>query len=168
MDDELLLPEDTEYSFQRYFLKQRQIKRSYEELVVFPQSSRKTTEQVEWERHRFPKPQRTRRKWRMIKKENIWWAERSARTRQSHVSGTTHTYDSTHIPKHTHTHTKTFIHACTLQTLPAPELANKQKKKKKKKKKIPPHTHTHKHTYNHTHARTLHSLWRPSRTAGCS
>ncbi len=117
-------------------------------LSFFSTEKQKTTEQVECERDRFPKPQRTRCKWRMIKKENIWWAEHSARTRQSHVSGKH--IPTTHIPKHTCTHTPKhlFMHAHSNQ--PAPELANKQKKKS------PLHTYTHEFTITHMHARCTH------------
>jgi len=68
----------------------------------------------------------------MIKKENIWWAEHSARTRQSHVSGK---HIPTHIPKHTHI--QTFIHACTHK--PACPQTCKQAQKNL------PHTHKYMH-----------------------
>lgn len=103
------------------------IKMSLNSLLFFPQKQQKTTARAEYELHRFPKPQRTRCKRRMIKKENIWWAEHSARTRQSHVSGNC-------IPTQTHTHTSTQtlvrtrpnIHSCMLtRSSLHPKLANK-------------------------------------------
>lgn len=116
-----------------------------------------TTEQVECERHRFPKPQRTWCKWRMIKKENIWWAERGARTRQSHVSGKH--VPTTHIPKHTHIHALTLVYAHGSKTACCPTW------KQGRKKKSPLHTHTHTLTI-HMHTCTLHPLCQRSHTAG--
>lgn len=96
-------------------------------MLFFHTKQRKTTKCVEYERQRFPQPQRTWCKKRKIKKENIWWAELGARTRQSHVSGK-------HIPTHTHTYTHTrthlFMHAYSNLLHP---LTCKQAKKKKKK-----------------------------------